>query len=124
MKKIAWLMVLAVVLLGATVQFTHAGGRVVVSGHHWAGHHHWRGHTGLHFYWGGPIVFGPWWYPYNGYYYPPRQVVPAPSPPIFVRPEPQPEYYWYYCQDPQGYYPYVKSCPGGWMKVVPQEPKQ
>jgi hypothetical protein len=20
---------------------------------------------------------------------------------------------------PQGYYPYVKSCPGGWMRVVP-----
>jgi hypothetical protein len=26
--------------------------------------------------------------------------------------------YWYYCQNPQGYYPYVKSCPAGWMKVV------
>ena len=30
--------------------------------------------------------------------------------------------YWYYCQNPQGYYPYVNSCPGGWMKVVPQPP--
>ena len=29
-------------------------------------------------------------------------------------------YYWYFCQDPQGYYPYVKNCPGGWMQVVPQ----
>jgi hypothetical protein len=27
--------------------------------------------------------------------------------------------YWYCCQDPQGYYRWVKDCPGGWMKVVP-----
>ena len=27
--------------------------------------------------------------------------------------------YWYYCENPQGYYPYIRSCPGGWMKVVP-----
>ena len=31
-------------------------------------------------------------------------------------------YYWYYCQDPQGYYPYVKSFPGGWITVVPKVP--
>jgi hypothetical protein len=30
--------------------------------------------------------------------------------------------YWYYCQNPQGYYPYVKQCPNGWMKVVPSPP--
>jgi len=43
-------------------------------------------------------------------------------PPVYVQPETQQEQrdqYWYYCQDPQGYYPYVKNCPGGWMKVVP-----
>jgi hypothetical protein len=27
--------------------------------------------------------------------------------------------YWYYCQNPQGYYPYVKQCPSGWTKVPP-----
>jgi hypothetical protein len=27
--------------------------------------------------------------------------------------------YWYYCEDPKGYYPYVTECPDGWMKVVP-----
>jgi hypothetical protein len=28
--------------------------------------------------------------------------------------------YWYYCQSPQGYYPYIPHCPGGWLQVVPQ----
>ena len=23
------------------------------------------------------------------------------------------EYRWYYCQDPPGYYPYVRDCPQG-----------
>jgi hypothetical protein len=30
--------------------------------------------------------------------------------------------YWYYCTDPAGYYPYIKSCPQGWMQVVPSGP--
>ncbi|MFA5923265.1 MAG: hypothetical protein WC856_18580 [Methylococcaceae bacterium] len=28
--------------------------------------------------------------------------------------------YWYYCQDPEGYYPNVDECPDGWQQVVPQ----
>jgi hypothetical protein len=31
--------------------------------------------------------------------------------------------YWYYCQNPKGYYPYVKECSNGWMKVVPKVPQ-
>jgi hypothetical protein len=27
--------------------------------------------------------------------------------------------YWYYCQNPAGYYPYVSQCPRGWLTVVP-----
>jgi hypothetical protein len=36
-------------------------------------------------------------------------------------PEPQQQEtsYWYYCKDSKGYYPYVKRCPSGWMRVVP-----
>jgi hypothetical protein len=30
--------------------------------------------------------------------------------------------YWYYCADPQGYYPYVEQCPGGWQQVSPVPP--
>jgi hypothetical protein len=58
------------------------------------------------------------WYQY-GYYSPPPLVIQQ-EPPVYVQPEQEQQYYWYYCQDPQGYYPYVKSCPGGWMKVVPE----
>jgi len=75
--------------------------------------------------WIGPGL-GPWWWgpPYYPYYpYDPQPpLVIQQQPPAYVEPTPQPEgqYYWYFCQDPQGYYPYVKKCPGGWLKVIPQ----
>ena len=64
---------------------------------------------------------------FTGFAFAPRPVYVAP--PVYYTPPPpvvypyygqqQHPYYWYYCPNPQGYYPYVKSCPGGWMKVVP-----
>jgi len=27
---------------------------------------------------------------------------------------------WYYCNDTRAYYPYVRECPSGWQKVIPQ----
>lgn len=74
--------------------------------------------------------FGPYWGPYWGpawyypppYYYPPAVVVAAPAaPPVYVErsDEPQPQSYWYYCEQSRGYYPYVKECPGGWKAVPP-----
>jgi hypothetical protein len=27
--------------------------------------------------------------------------------------------WWYWCSDPQGYYPSVRECPGGWQQVAP-----
>jgi hypothetical protein len=38
---------------------------------------------------------------------------------IQQEPTPQPPAFWYYCQNPPGYYPYIKECPGGWLTVVP-----
>lgn len=81
------------------------------------GHGHGGGRVGVGVY-VGPGWWGPgWWGPYP--YYPPRVIVEQP-PEIYVQP-PQSEEprYWYYCPDPQGYYPEVKRCPKGWMKVVP-----
>jgi hypothetical protein len=77
--------------------------------------------------WIGP-GWGPWWwgppaplYPYPYYAEPP--VVIQQQPPVIYEQQPAEEtYYWYYCSDPQGYYPYVKQCPKGWMKVVPTPP--
>jgi hypothetical protein len=30
-----------------------------------------------------------------------------------------PDHYWYYCTDPQGYYPYVQECRGAWHALPP-----
>ena len=30
--------------------------------------------------------------------------------------------YWYYCEQSDGYYPYVKECPAGWKQVTPTPP--
>ena len=69
--------------------------------------------------WLGPGYWGPGpWYPY---YYSPPPVVVQQQQPVYVEPAPAPQQtnYWFYCQNPQGYYPYVQQCPAGWMRVVP-----
>lgn len=61
------------------------------------------------------------------YYYPPAVVV-APAPQVYVQrsdpPSDQAQPAWYYCEQSRGYYPYVKSCPGGWKRVSPTPPPQ
>lgn len=94
-------------------------------------HHHHRSHLGI--YVGVPLAFSyayPWYAPPPYYYYPPPVVV-RPEPQVYIEraapqtappPAPQTQNYWYYCTNPQGYYPYVKDCPGGWLHVVPTPP--
>lgn len=48
--------------------------------------------------------------------YPP----PAPPAPVYVTPSTNS--WWYYCNQPAGYYPYVKQCPSGWARVSPTPP--
>lgn len=88
---------------------------------------------GFHF--GAPWGYG-WYYPY-GYW--PRVYVPPVIAPVVVTPPQPPVYveqpavhpavptlepgYWYYCDEVQAYYPYVKQCPGAWRKVVPRPPQ-
>lgn len=69
---------------------------------------------------GAPLFWGPWWWGPPAWSYSPPVVIER-QPPVFVQPEPQPQY-WYYCQNPQGYYPYIQQCPGGWLQVVPPTP--
>jgi hypothetical protein len=70
-------------------------------------------------------VGGPGYYPAPyGYapYYPPGVVVPV-SPPVYIeRPAAQdePDDWYYYCPEANGYYPYVKDCPDGWQRVATQ----
>lgn len=82
--------------------------------------------------------------PFPGWYGPPAYVVPpptyvyaAPTPvypaPVYVVPPayeapppvqgPAPAQSWYYCDNPQGYYPYVSNCNNAWRQVAPTPAK-
>jgi hypothetical protein len=78
---------------------------------------------------GGSVAIGigfgfPLWYPapyyYYPHYYPPAVVVSRPVTYIERRESaPASTDWWYYCVQSKAYYPYVKTCPGGWQKVSP-----
>ncbi|MCL1886604.1 MAG: hypothetical protein FWG01_01520 [Betaproteobacteria bacterium] len=85
-------------------------------------HHgrHWHGGTITSF----GFMFDMTPRPYPPYAYP--VVIPVePATTYYIQrradeiPSPQ---YWYYCTQPQGYYPYVKECRGNWQKVIPFSP--
>lgn len=91
---------------------------------------HGRARVGVYF--GGPIWWGPsFYYPPPYYYYPPPVVVQS-SPPVYIE-QGQPQApaaadasaqaWWYYCRNPEGYYPYVNQCSGQWERVAPQPAK-
>lgn len=127
---------LAVMALSATAQADPWHG----------GHRHGGASVGIYV---GPGFYGPGpgWGPYypRAYYpspywaappypyYPPVVVTPAPvqvAPPVYIEQTPQQAQQaatpqaengsWYYCKQPEGYYPYVKECPQGWQKVPAQ----
>jgi len=80
-----------------------------------------RGRVGVNV-WLGPS-WGPWGlWPYSPYYpYYRTPIVIKEEPVEYMQRAPQAEEaaYWYFCKDPEGYYPYVKRCPNGWLKVKP-----
>lgn len=94
------------------------------------GHGHSRTYFGLSIgaplYWGGGPGYGPGWYgpgwygdPYWG---PPRTVLVRPAAPVvYVERGATAAAVWYFCNNPQGYYPYVKQCTGAW-RTVPSQP--
>ena len=79
-------------------------------GHWYHGDHHHRGG----WWW---VIGDVWfWYPVPVYPYPNPYVpmnMPAPTPPNF---------YWYYCKQPPGYYPYVTECDLPWIAVPATPP--
>ena len=87
----------------------------------WAGRYH--SHVGVGVVIGGP---GYWHYPPPSYYYPPYPYpyAPAPQPQSQSQSQQQPTNDWFYCRKPDGYYPYVKECPGGWQRVAPHPPSE
>lgn len=130
------------------LMYVVAGLLVILAGNSvWARGHHSHVNIGLGYY--GPGFYGgygyggygfggygmggfgyPFYYP-PSYYFPPTVIVPT-TPPVYIQQQQaqpsqpvQPQTnYWYYCQNPDGYYPYVKNCPGGWLQVAPQPPGQ
>ena len=83
----------------------------------------WYG-TGLGIYLGEQAYPGVWPHACYSTYpgYDPYPVYASGSTTVYAEPEQQvaPAYYWYYCADPTGYYPYVQNCNDAWLPVVPQ----
>jgi hypothetical protein len=89
---------------------------------------------------GGPFYdpFWPYYYPdYGPYPYPDAYSAPYPdaypdaypptaypneSPPDRGASSAAPAATWYYCDNPQGYYPYVRSCNQPWQSVPASPP--
>jgi len=85
----------------------------------WRHGYWWRGNRGARYGW--------WWFA-GGYWYPyPKPIYPFPNPyippTVIIQPAPPPPtQVWYYCPNPQGYYPYVTQCYSGWQ-AVPATPQ-
>jgi hypothetical protein len=126
----------SVLLLGILTASVSGLAMAAHGGRHGGGYY---GHD--HDHWGvgivvDPFLFGPGYYPgpyfyppyYSPYYYPPAVVTVPAEPSVYIErgenaaPAPRTSAYWYYCADPQGYYPDVKHCPGGWQAVPPRLP--
>jgi hypothetical protein len=85
--------------------------------HGWWHHGQWHGRWGWWWFAGGDW----WWYD--------QPVYPYPTYVSDVYYD-EPTYdqggagaYWYYCQNPPGYYPYVQHCNGPWQPVPPTPPQ-
>ena len=109
-------------IVAATALFLTAVSPGQARGGH-GGHFGHGGHVGVGFFVGGPF-WDPWWWgpAYPSYpYYPSRTVIIRQQPATYSQQPSQADKpaYWYFCTDPEGYYPYVKHCPEGWLKVLP-----
>lgn len=104
---------------------------LAMSGNAWAdrhggGRHHGHGHEHVHF----GLTIGPSWGAWYGLprWSPPPLPYPLPvierRSPVYVElpPVPPVSEFWYYCPAAQAYYPYVRQCAGGWLRVLPSSP--
>jgi hypothetical protein len=94
-------------------------------GGHSARHHHGGGWSYRGYYGGFGLGFYGWPYSYPYYSYPPTVITVPVTPPVYIQQSPPatqqyPSGYWYYCNNPDGYYPYIKECPNGWQQVEPR----
>ncbi len=147
MRRLTLMLLLAVTTaLVLPVSVSAQRGRWHGDRHHFHAHDHvrWRRGHWVHGHYGGR--FGWWWTVDGSWYWYPRPVYPYPEPYIVypypepyipppvimqvpVAPAPAPAAppqaqapVWYYCAQPEGYYPYVPTCPSGWQ-TVPATPQ-
>ncbi|HEY9531276.1 MAG TPA: hypothetical protein VIQ55_07795 [Burkholderiales bacterium] len=112
MKRLALILLVALLAIASGSALAHGRGRVTL---------------GFHF--GGPLGwYHPWYYaPPPVYYYPSAPVVvQPPAPTTYVERSdvvPEGTASWYFCRESNGYYPYVKACPGGWERVPARPPQ-
>lgn len=99
------------------------------------GYHHGGARVGVFI--GAPVLgFGLPYYGYPGYGYAPypyygpaTTFITPPAPLVYIEQNsvnatgPAADGYWYYCSNPDGYYPYVRQCSNGWQQV-PSQPAQ
>ena len=92
--------------------------------------HAWRGGGWRHEWHDGRFAW--WWVAGGLWYFYPVPIYPYPTyvPPAIVVQQPPPvpaglppAQFWYFCDNPQGYYPYVASCNGPWREVPTTPPK-
>jgi hypothetical protein len=74
--------------------------------------------------WPYPPAYPPTYPAYPSTIYVPPPVVVSPPPVVYVErateAESPPSGYWYWCVEPQGWYPEVADCPAGWQPVPPR----
>ena len=114
-RRCSWLAVVLVAGLAGGTAFADRG----------HGHVHRHAEVGV-------IIGTPLFYPWYGPPFHPYPVYPLypysyypPPPPVYVEQRDSTTGqggYWYRCDNPGGYYPYVKECPAGWRKVLPAPP--
>lgn len=113
---------LAGALIG--VEASASPGRGHGHGHHHGHHHHHRHHGGAHIglSFGAPLYWHDYGRPWYGAPYYRYDVLVPVQPPVYIErnatPESRPT--WYFCSNPQGYYPYVKQCSTDWRAVAPE----
>jgi len=113
---------------GGHVGGGHVGGGHVGGGWHggWHGGWGWGWGVGIGiglwdpFFWGWPYY--PWGWPYAYDYYGPAYYYAAPTVIETAPVAPGVGPSWYYCDNPQGYYPYVQSCVNPWRQVPATPP--
>ncbi|MFM9885310.1 MAG: hypothetical protein ACKVQT_19980 [Burkholderiales bacterium] len=101
----------------------HRGGVGHVLGHprvHFHGVRPWVGGVAIGALVAAPLVYHGYsaYYGPGPYYYPPAYVEQG-TVPI----DQAPASWWYYCQESNTYYPYVRECSGAWQRVAPTPPR-